>query len=253
MVVGRELRWQRDERDGCAVVRPYGELGPVGYRALSDDLVKFTVEEPRAVIVVLDHLRVSFEPLVTAFASATMRAGEWPGVPLMLVVESDTRRAELRSSALKRFVPVFGSVREAVRAVELPPLRRRATLELAPDGECGQLARRFIREICLRWNIPEACADALLVGTELVENAFLHSRVPAEIHLRLELRDDLLTVAVADEDPREAVLREPGGGLPRFYGLHVIARLSRSWGCTPRWPVGKVVWAVLPTGPRRRR
>ncbi|MCP9620848.1 ATP-binding protein [Nocardia otitidiscaviarum] len=251
MLGDTELQWQRDERDGCTVVRPRGVLNPTTYRCFSDDLVKFTVEEPRAVIVVLDDLRVSSEPLLSVFASVSMRVGDWPGVPVLLVVELGFRRAVLRSSAIRRFVPVFATVTAAVRSLEHPPLRRWATLDLAPTGDCAQRARRFVDDICQRWDTGSALGDAQLIATELVENSFLHSRSEADIRVRLELRDDLLTVAVADADPREAVLREPGPGGPRFYGLHVVARLARAWGCAPKWPIGKVVWATVPVGPRR--
>ncbi|GAB0102448.1 hypothetical protein JMUB6875_14160 [Nocardia sp. JMUB6875] len=92
--------------------------------------------------------------------------------------------------------------------------------------------------------------STLLIATELVENSFLHSRVPGGMQLRLELRDDRFCVAVGDNDPHEALLREPGVGGSRHYGLHIVARLASSWGCVPRRPAGKVVWAVLSTGRR---
>ncbi|MBF6133660.1 ATP-binding protein [Nocardia otitidiscaviarum] len=233
------------------MVRPHGELNPATYRNFSDDLVKFTVEEPRAVIIVLDDLRVTSEPLFSVFASVSMRVGDWPGVPILLVVELDLRRAVLRSSAIRRFVPVFATVIAAIDSLDNPPLRRWATLDLTPTGDCAQRARRFVDDICQRWNIAAVRGDAQLIATELVENSFLHGRSEADIRVRLELRGDLLTVAVADADPREAVLREPGPGGLRFYGLHVVARLSRAWGCAPKWPIGKVVWATVPVGPGR--
>ncbi|MEC3913127.1 ATP-binding protein [Nocardia sp. CDC160] len=251
MLGGREITWERVERQGCSVVYPHGELTSAAYRAFTDALVKFAVEEPRAVIVVLDNLRVASEPLYSAFGSAWMRVGEWPGVPIVLIVHSPSRRQWLRGSAVHRFVPVHADLVSALAGLREAPSRRRATLDLAPTADCGQRARHFVEETCLRWGIPEVRVDALLVATELVENSFLHSDVPADIQVRLELRNQLFTVAVGDADPREALLREPGTDGPRHYGLHLVARISRSWGCAPRWPSGKIVWAVLPTGRRR--
>ncbi|MBL1075019.1 ATP-binding protein [Nocardia sp. 2] len=235
------------------MVRPRGGLETGTYRQFADDLVKFALQEPRAVIVEVDDLTVRDEPLLTAFTSAWMRVGEWPGVPIMLVAEQPERRKTLRGSAISRFLPVFGTVGLAVGAVDDGPIRRRAELELIPAAESAQRARRFVAEVCERWGAPEVRADAQLIATELVENAFLHSVARGDIRVRLELRAELLTVAVCDDDPREAVLREPVPGGARYYGLHVVARLARTWGCVPRWPHGKVVWAVLPTGARRVR
>ncbi|MVU78775.1 hypothetical protein GPX89_16175 [Nocardia sp. ET3-3] len=232
------------------MVSPHGELTASTYRSLVDGLVKFAVEEPRAVVVVLEDLVVASEPLYTAFSSAWMRVGEWPGVPILLVVPGAALRERLGDSAVHRFVPVYSEVDEALAVLREPPARRRVTLSLVPTGDCAQRARRFVDATCSRWGIPEVRVDALLIVTELVENSFLHSGVDADIQLRLELRNQMFTVAVGDADPQEALLREPGTDGFRHYGLHIVAKLARTWGCAPRWPTGKVVWAVLPTGRR---
>ncbi|WP_280181591.1 ATP-binding protein, partial [Nocardia farcinica] len=103
---------------------------------------------------------------------------------------------------------------------------------------------RFLRELCRAWGVEHAEADAELVVTELVENALVHGR--GDLDLRVELRPDALTVAVADADPHAAVLREAPPGRMRRHGLHAVAAIARAWGCAPRWPSGKVVWASLP-------
>ncbi|AYF75061.1 hypothetical protein D7D52_15670 [Nocardia yunnanensis] len=251
MLDGKEIRWECDQRQDCSVVTPQGELTASEYRNFGDALVKYAVEEPRAVIVVLDDLRVNSEPLYSVFSAAWMRVGEWPGVPILIVVHDEPRRRWLRSSAVHRFVPVYADLSEAFAGLHEPPLRRRASLALMSNADCGRRARYFLEETCLRWNIPEVRVDALLIVTELVENSFLHSIVQSDMQLRLELRSQLFTIAVADADPHEALLREPTVGGRRHYGLHLVARLARSWGCAPRWPDGKIVWAVLPTGRRR--
>ncbi|QLY32005.1 ATP-binding protein [Nocardia huaxiensis] len=251
MLGGKEVEWRKTERDDCCVLRPQGELNIATYRAFSDDLVKYTVDEPRAVIVVLDDLSIASEPLLTAFSSVWMRVGEWPGVPIMLVSGPADRRVALHASAIQRFVPIFASVDAAILALDDPPARRRTVRDLPPTADSAQRARRFVAEVCRDWNVTEVRADAQLIVTELVENAFLHSRVSTDISVRMEMRANLLTVAVADQDPREAILREPGVDPFRYYGLHVVARLARAWGCNPQWPTGKVVWATLPVGTRR--
>ncbi|MGV9678054.1 ATP-binding protein [Nocardia sp. NPDC003482] len=247
-MVEHEIRWAAHQLDGCAVVRPEGELDPITYRGFGEDLAEFAMRLPRAVIVAVDDLRVWAEPLLTIFANVWMRVGERPGVPILLVAEDPEVRGLYERSAVRRFVPVHDSVTAAVAAADRPASHRHDTLTLARTDDCARRARRFVDEACRNWQVMEVFADAELVVTELVENALAHSRAGTEISVRVELRQDLLTVAVRDDDPREAVLHEPLPGETHLYGLHVVARLAHAWGCAPRVPTGKVVWAALPTG-----
>jgi hypothetical protein len=92
--------------------------------------------------------------------------------------------------------------------------------------------------------------DAVLIASELTDNMVYHAR--SEGWLRLALRNDKLTIAVADADPRPPRLRVPGLRAAGGRGLVLVDKLSRSWGTAPRLPEGKVVWAVL-TVPSRTR
>ncbi|UGT44195.1 hypothetical protein LTV02_12730 [Nocardia yamanashiensis] len=259
--VDTEVRWSHAASDGCAVVTAHGRLDTSSYRRFTDDLVKFTVEGPRAVIVVIDDLHIASEALLTAFSRAWMRGEDWPAVPIMIVSESALVRECLHASAISRFIPVYAGVRDATAAVD-DPRRRRTHLTVARRPSAGQDARRFVTEICERWSTPEVRVDAHLIVTEFVENACLHSRGDADLTVRLELYNGLFAIAVEDEDPREAILREPAAdstrrpgvhAIPRHLGLHTVSRLARRWGCSPRRPTGKVVWAVLPTHARPRQ
>ncbi|BCK55576.1 hypothetical protein [Nocardia wallacei] len=239
------IGWTRTEFENCSIVRPRGELTGVTYRRLRDDLVKYAVDQPRAVIVAVDDLVIAADPLLTAFTSARMRIDTWPTVPLLMVAQSAEQRERLRSGCVDRFLPVFGTVESALDSLSEQPARRRTSLSLARTPACGRRARRLVTETCERWSIPEFRGDACLVATELVENSLIHAEDGDDMELRLELRRHLLTVAVSDTDPREAVLREPGPGAEFSGGLHVVAGIARAWGCAPRWPLGKVVWATL--------
>jgi anti-sigma regulatory factor (Ser/Thr protein kinase) len=205
---------------------------------------------PDALIVDVADLRITAEPLLTAFSSAWMRIGDWPAVPIMLVVPSDAHRATIGASAIHRYVPVYDSLTTALANVGSPPPRRLATLELVPVLDSSGHARQFVRDACDRWNVSEIAEDAALLATELVENALVHTT--SHLRLRVELREDLLTVAVGDDDPREAVLRESAGGSPHIEGLWLVAQLARTWGCAPDLSGGKTVWATLPVGNRRQ-
>ncbi|RDI67985.1 hypothetical protein [Nocardia pseudobrasiliensis] len=250
-VNANQIRWYEQDASGCTVLRPSGELSVATAGIVSGDLVKFALNEPRAVIVIIDGLGIASEALFSAFTLAWMRVGDWPAVPIALVAGSEALRRRLHANAVDRFLPVTATVAEAQQAVGKAPQRRRICLDMPLAADCGRRARRFTEQICERWEVPEVCDDAQLVATEFIENAFLHTRFDADISFRLELRQQLLTVAVADQDPREAVLPEavPGRSVPS--GLHMVARMARAWGCSPQWPVGKVVWATLPTGTGR--
>lgn len=241
----RSIRWETTTEAMCTIVRPTGCLDAVTFRDFVDRLVKYGADEPRAVVVVADGLKLAGDPLLTAFTIAADQIDEWPGIPLLIVAESPALHTRLTGTALKSFVRVFASVPEALAAVTDPPPRRRAAIDLMADADSARRARRFIECTCERWHIGQVRAGAQLVGTELVENAFLHARVTGDIGLRLELRGERLVIAVHDPDPTPAVLCEPDPNGHRRYGLHVIGRLALRWGCTPEWLGGKTVWATL--------
>jgi hypothetical protein len=90
--------------------------------------------------------------------------------------------------------------------------------------------------------------DAVVVASELTDNMVYHAR--SDGWLRLELRGNRFTVAVADADPRPPRLRVPGLRAVGGRGLVLVDKLSRTWGTASRLPDGKVVWAVLTVPPR---
>ncbi|MGV9822111.1 ATP-binding protein [Nocardia xishanensis] len=235
------LFWRPSELAGCTVLRPSGVLDWDGCRRFGDDLVRYAVDRPRAVIVAVDDLDLVEDAVATACASARVRVSDWPDVPIVLVANGLANPTA--TVAARHRVPAFESVEAALRALPVAPARQEASIELEPSTISSMHARRFVTRMCDRWDVGPVRTDALLVATELVENALLHAF--GELGLRLESQGELLTIAVADADPHEAMLREPAAGHPARFGLHVVASLARAWGCAPRWPVGKVVWATL--------
>jgi anti-sigma regulatory factor (Ser/Thr protein kinase) len=81
--------------------------------------------------------------------------------------------------------------------------------------------------------------DVLLMVSEVVTNACMHTVGPME--LQLDRTDERLRIEVTDPSPTPPVPRNPTPGLPGGYGLQVVDRLSRAWGYAPRGD-GKVVW-----------
>jgi anti-sigma regulatory factor (Ser/Thr protein kinase) len=81
--------------------------------------------------------------------------------------------------------------------------------------------------------------DVLLMVSEVVTNACMHTSGPVE--LVLDRTDERLRIEVTDPSPTPPAPRVPTPGLPGGYGLQVVVRLSRAWGYTPHGE-GKVVW-----------
>ena len=238
-----DIRWESHQAPNCLILTPRGELDSRTYRTFRNDLVRFALDQPDALIVVVDQLRIGSTGSLAAFSSAWMQISEWPGVPILLVAEQAELRAMLDGSAIARYLPVHSSLRAAVAGLRDPPLRRRSEIELVPVASNSRLARVFVHRTCTEWNVNCHLPEAVEVATELVENSIIHART--DLRLRLELHYDRLAVAVRDGSPREAVLRERVRGPAS--GLRLVAELATVWGRAPDLGGGKVVWAVLTT------
>ncbi|AYN43446.1 PAS sensor protein [Streptomyces dangxiongensis] len=122
------------------------------------------------------------------------------------------------------------------------PLRESWTVWRVP--EAVRHARRFTRRTLRTWNVPRDTVDAaLLVVSELVTNALVHTGGP--VRLDLGLVNHRLRLAVADSSPRSPVKPasigwEATGGR----GILLVEAVSAAWGTIPV-SGGKQVWADL--------
>lgn len=124
-------------------------------------------------------------------------------------------------------------------------------LELPPHRTSVRVARHATQARLASWQVPdEVCANAVLLVSELVTNAVLHTpserilcgvgRMPGEC-FRLEVHDgDLTGRGIPECCPG---LDDEGGR-----GLLLVRELADSWGVT-RSPLtgGNAVWASLAT------
>ncbi|PXY31722.1 STAS domain-containing protein [Prauserella muralis] len=243
MVSYKELTVEIAPHDGCLVVRPTGELNALTYRSLRDTLLKCAADTPAAVIVDIEHLAIATTSALTVFTSAQVStAAEWPAVPVLLVAHDDARLAWLRSTAVGRFVGCHPDLGSAVAAAGSPPPRLR-TVRSLPRHRPGIVARRFVTEVLEQWQVATLVDDAVVIATELAENACVHAGT--DIEIRLELRRGVLTVAIADGSSAPAMLREQPTGPRSVSGLQLVSRLATTWGSTPSPSGGKIVWATL--------
>jgi anti-sigma regulatory factor (Ser/Thr protein kinase) len=227
---------------GILVIRPVGHLTPKTYEQLRDGLFKFAAEEPAAIVVNLACMQTTVASLLNVFPTVHDRINNWPGVPLILAAACQSLRTMLGVGAIPRSVPTYRTLTEALKAVDAAPCRYRRQIQLPANPASARLARRLVEQTCQEWGIPQMAADAVIVVSELTDNMVTHGR--SEGWLRLDLRNNRLTIAVADADPRPPALRIPGLPVVGGRGLLLVDKLSRTWGTESR-PGGKVVWAVL--------
>jgi anti-sigma regulatory factor (Ser/Thr protein kinase) len=119
---------------------------------------------------------------------------------------------------------------------------------LSLDIPCDRNAPAFVRGALAEFDDGElSLADGMLVASELVTNAVLHSGCTADdvVRVRASLRRDRLVISVHDPgisgesaQPRRSEHRELGG-----WGLRVVEQLAQRWGSER--PDGYRVWAEL--------
>ncbi|WP_345141388.1 SpoIIE family protein phosphatase [Streptomyces mexicanus] len=146
---------------------------------------------------------------------------------------SDVRRADDIALLLMRYDGL------AVR-----PLRESWTVWRVPEAVSH--ARRFTRRTLRSWGVGEEIDAALLVVSELVTNALVHTE--GRVRLDLGLVNHRLRIAVADASPRTpakptSIGWEATGGR----GILLVEAVSACWGTLPV-SGGKQVWSELLLG-----
>jgi hypothetical protein len=242
VITGSGLRLVLQYRAESTVAALTGTLTSANSPELREVVLKVATDAPESLIADIRGLDIDNDTAMTVFPVIAGRIGQWPGIPFAVVTDRADHLARLAPQQKTRFVPVHADVAAAERARERPS-RRRAVQLLAASPGSSAVSRAFVERVCAAWNVPEHTEDALMIATELVENAVLHTT--SNPRLRLELRRGVFTVAVADDDPRPAVLRERPHHRQHGLGLLLVAQTARRWGCSRSLAGGKVVWAVL--------
>jgi anti-anti-sigma regulatory factor len=237
-----ELRLIPESRPESTVLTVTGTLNRANCSHLREGLLKVATGSRDFVIADIGGLTIRDRSLVPVFAVIARRISDWPGIPFAIVSSSPEHRMLLASTAVDSFVALHPDVETAERARDHPP-RRQAVQDLAATDVASAFARRFVERVCEEWRLAEYAEDVALIATELVENTIRHT--VSRPKLKLELRHGLLSVAVADDDPHEAVLLERRNAGTPGMGLRLVADTARVWGCSRSWWGGKVVWAVV--------
>jgi anti-anti-sigma factor len=240
--------------DGCLVVALGGQVTVATAPRIQRVLLKDLASRPPAVVCDLSGVDALDPVCATVFSTvANHPASAWPATSLLLCGAQPAVAEVLGSLGVPHFLPLYASLEQALGDALVRPRHPRQELRLAPTTTAPAAARSFVRETLHAWQLLPPDAElgelAQLLADELVTNALLHART--DLSLRLELRGELLHVAVRDlgrrllhpvpDDP------EPEGGR----GLRLVEGIATAWGVDHDAAGGKVVWCTLPTGPRR--
>jgi anti-anti-sigma regulatory factor len=259
------VRIDQSTRDGCAILAPVGALNLAAVPSLQRALLKRLSEQPLAVICDLSRLWSVDPACATVFTTvASHPATSWPGTNLLVCCARPAVAAVLGRLGTSRFVSMHPTLEDALTYAAARPPYLRTELSLGPSATAPAAARRFVRDTCWYWRLDEVddpddpverrwvqdlINRAVLVASELVTNAVVHTQGP--LRLRLEWREEQLYVAVHDGSPRLLRLAvDPGdpeaeGGR----GLLIVDQLASRWGVRQPREGGKVIWCLLERAP----
>ncbi|MEU4681841.1 ATP-binding protein [Streptomyces xinghaiensis] len=139
---------------------------------------------------------------------------------------------------------------------ERPAPAPQVSAQFAASPRGARLARRLAVRRMEDWGYPPesdvSCAVALVVG-ELAANAVRHGRVPGRdfgLRIGLDGSAGLVRIEVADAASGKRPPAAPPPSCPEGEsgrGLLLVDVLAVRWGCAPRHPMGKTVWAEVST------
>jgi hypothetical protein len=144
-------------------------------------------------------------------------------------------------------VPLASDEATARRLLDRRPLVVARQLHLERELRSARRARLFVEGACTDWQLEVIRDDAMVVVSELVDNAVVHAGTGCRVALRCGARG--LTVAVSDHNPGRLPAPRPLIHSQCVHGLFIVAALSLQWGVSPGRDE-KCVWAFLPATPQ---
>jgi hypothetical protein len=239
-----ELRVDLTTWPGHTTLVMQGVLDGSTYLSVRDAVVKAALDAPPLIVVDVTALQAPSPSAWAVFTSARWLVGNWPDVPIVLVCAHAVGRRALARNGIARYLPVYGSVAAAARAmaecVTVPRRRVRHTWPASPSAVAA--TRTFVSYWLQAWSLEPLTATAKVVTTVLVDNVLQHTESDPDV--RLETDGVTLTVAVTDGNRSPACVLEEDEMCGVLSELQIVRALTRVWGNTPTQE-GKVVWAVM--------
>jgi anti-anti-sigma regulatory factor len=226
-----------------------GVLDTTTYLKLRDSIIKAALDEPRAVLVDVNHLDVPSSSAWSVFTSARWHVSTWPDIPVVLITGRAEHQSTIARTGVTRYVPAHTSVEAALATLrDGRCVRRRIRAELPAALASLRTARAVVADCLNAWSQGELTPVATVIVNVFVENVLQHTTCAPVVvvessggFVSISVRDDSLAPAVRHEDPYR-------GGDP-VSGLAIVASVCRAWGSMPTLS-GKAVWAVI--GPENR-
>lgn len=110
--------------------------------------------------------------------------------------------------------------------------------------------RGFVREECHGALSQQDLDAAVLLTSELVTNAMLHTN-SEEVEVRIRLGPGSIRIGVRDDDAASPAPAAPAQEETSGRGLQIVETLSDAWGVDYTESGGKCIWFSLPPGPGR--
>jgi hypothetical protein len=200
--------------------------------------------EAGQVLIDMSGLRLTWTPAVQLFPSAVAAIGGWPGARLVLFGADAELARSLAALRVSETVPLTPDETTARQLLQRRPPVVTRHLHLDKEPSSPRRARLFLKAACRDWQLDAICDDAMLVASELVENAVAHARTSCRLNVRLDALG--LTIAVRDYDYRGVLVPLTVNAAGHHdHGLFFVAAISQAWGVSPTED-GKSVWALLP-------
>jgi anti-sigma regulatory factor (Ser/Thr protein kinase) len=198
----------------------------------------------RGVLINLSDLHCTQAALLAVFPTALSLAGGWPAARLALFGANPVLRSMLASTRITKTVPLATDLPAARALLQQRPPQVRRHCDLPPHIAAPAAARRFVRETCVAWSLPEAVKElAELASNELVTNAVNHAHSTSRV--TLTYTGSALRVSVRDYRPTPIPRPRPIDiAAPHGRGLHLVAAMAHTWGADQH-PDGKTIWVNL--------
>ena len=172
----------------------------------------------------------------------------WQGTPLGVVCPAPDLRQALGRQPDSEYLVIADRRRRVLAGLSGQPRSTVVRAPLPPVARSARAARDLVSRACLDWGCSSTVGTATLVVSELVTNAMLHAGT--DLAVTVARCGPRLRLAVRDANGRPPEPRRPDASQVTGRGMLLVAAVSEAWGVLPTSEGGKVVWAVLPAGPR---